>query len=157
MDNRFVFKKANVQAPAIRPLQDYLVEQDNILNELSQVISREYEALKDRKVSSLKPLSEQKSHLMVKLQSNDQKIKLHPQVALLKTQFQDFVKSIKEKMKSCKYKNDVNGSLITMNMQSNHKLYALLIGVRDMATKNMTYSNKGYAQAKGPTRLSVQA
>ena len=105
----------------------------------------------------LKPLSEQKSHLMVKLQSNDQKLKLHPDVALLKTEYAAEVTIIKNMMASCKYQNEVNGKLITMCMQSNNRLQALLVGVRDVVTKNMTYNAKGNASARGPVRLSVEA
>ncbi len=159
MDNRFVFKKVAPQNVNnnVQPISLYLKEQERLLTELDKVISQEFQALKDKQVMLLKPLSEQKSHLMVKLQSNDQKLKLHPDVALLKTEYAAEVTIIKNMMTSCKYQNEVNGKLITMCMQSNNRLHALLVGVRDVVTKNMTYNAKGNASARGPVRLSVEA
>ncbi|MGN0903171.1 MAG: flagella synthesis protein FlgN [Succinivibrio sp.] len=153
---KFVFNKVN-PAVTVLPLKEYLAEQNSILDNLLKVISGEFEALRVRRVDALKALSQMKSEMMVKLQSNDQKIKLHPEVESLKTVYSAEVQQIKAKMSQCKYRNEVNGSLIKMLMQSNNKLKAALLGARDAVTCNMTYNDKGSANARGPVRLSVQA
>ena len=155
--NRFVFNKVNPTPNTVRPLADFLKEQEMILDKLVRVIDSEFKALKERDMAQLNALSMQKSDLMVKLQSNDQRIKLHPDVATLKTDFADEVCRIKAKMNQCKFRNETNGRLITMCMQSVNKLQALFVGVRDSLTRNMTYSSKGTASARGPVRLSVVA
>ncbi|MBP5244129.1 MAG: hypothetical protein J6Z28_05375 [Succinivibrio sp.] len=98
--NRFVFKKItpNTQEPAVKPIKDYLMMQDKVLSCLEQVISREYLALKERHFELLQGLSTEKSDLMLKLQSNDQKLKLHPEVGTLKTKYSAEVLIIKNKM-----------------------------------------------------------
>lgn len=154
--SRFVFNRTTPQN-TVRPLKDYLDGQKEILEKLEKVIQAEYESLKDRHLENLKPLSEMKSDLMLKLQSNDQRIKLHPEVAKLHTEFLPEVTIIKNMMKKCQFRNEINGKLITMCMQSANKLQAVLLGVRDVVTRNMTYTAKGYATARGPSRLSVDA
>lgn len=97
--SRFVFNKTTPQN-TVRPLKDYLDGQKEILEKLEKVIQAEYESLKDRHLENLKTLSEMKSDLMLKLQSNDQRIKLHPEVAKLHTEFLPEVTIIKNMMKS---------------------------------------------------------
>ena len=103
--NRFVFNKVNPTPNTVRPLADFLKEQEMILDKLVRVIDSEFKALKERDMAQLNALSMQKSDLMVKLQSNDQRIKLHPDVATLKTDFADEVGRIKAKMNQCKFRN----------------------------------------------------
>ena len=67
--SRFVFNKTTPQN-TVRPLKDYLDGQKEILEKLEKVIQAEYESLKDRHLENLKPLSEMKSDLMLKLQSS---------------------------------------------------------------------------------------
>ncbi len=157
--SRFVFKKItpNTQEAAVKPIKDYLRMQDKVLSCLEQVISREYQAMKDRHFELLQGLSTEKSDLMLKLQSNDQKLKLHPEVGSLKTKYSAEVLIIKNKMKKCHFRNEVNGKLITMCMQSSNRLQALLVEARDLVTRNMTYNNKGSASARAPLRVSVSA
>lgn len=157
--NRFVFKKItpNTQEPAVKPIKDYLMMQDKVLSCLEQVISREYLALKERHFELLQGLSTEKSDLMLKLQSNDQKLKLHPEVGTLKTKYSAEVLIIKNKMKKCHFRNEINGKLITMCMQSSNRLQALLVEARDLVTCNKTYNNKGSASARAPLRVSVSA
>ena len=88
--NRFVFNKVNPTPNTVRPLADFLKEQEMILDKLVRVIDSEFKALKERDMAQLNALSMHKSDLMVKLQSNDQRIKLHPDVATLKTDFAVF-------------------------------------------------------------------
>lgn len=92
--SRFVFNKTTPQN-TVRPLKDYLDGQKEILEKLEKVIQAEYESLKDRHLENLKPLSEMKSDLMLKLQSNDQRIKLHPEVAKLHTEFYQRLPSLR--------------------------------------------------------------
>ncbi|WP_031492615.1 flagellar export chaperone FlgN [Succinivibrio dextrinosolvens] len=157
--SRFIFKKItpNTQEAAVKPIKDYLMMQDKVLSCLEQVISREYQALKERHFELLQGLSTEKSDLMLKLQSNDQKLKLHPDVGTLKTKYSAEVLIIKNKMKKCHFRNEVNGKLITMCMQSSNRLQALLVEARDLVTRNMTYNNKGSASARAPLRVSVSA
>ncbi len=157
---KFVFRptaQSNRPVNAIRPIKEYLDEQSLILDRLEKVISSEYQALKGKNMDDLKTYSELKSDLMLKLQSNDQRIKLHPEVDKLKTEYLTDTTIIKNKLLKCKFRNEVNGKLIVFNMQSNNRLNAALMNARDARTRNMTYSGKGYASARGPSRLSVQA
>lgn len=155
---KFVFNKVNVtKNNDVEPLKYYLDLQETILDKLTRVIQSEYEALRDRMVARLSELSSAKSDLMLKLQSNDQKIKLHPDVDKLKTEFAANVLILKDKLKKCKFRNEVNGRLIVMNMQASNKLKAVLMEARDATTRNMTYNAKGAASAKGPSRLSISA
>jgi len=156
---RFVFKKISTKAStqAVKPLSDYLGLQTEVLNHLEVVIGKEYIALKDRHFDQLQSLSTEKSDLMLRLQANDQKIKLHPEVALLKSKYSAEVLIIKNKMKKCHFRNEVNGKLITMCMQSSNKLQNLLIEARDMVTRNKTYNCKGSATVRAPLRVSVSA
>ncbi|MCI6939388.1 flagellar export chaperone FlgN [Succinivibrio sp.] len=155
---KFVFNKVNVtKNNDVEPLKYYLDLQETILDKLTRVIQSEYEALRDRMVARLAELSSAKSDLMLKLQSNDQKIKLHPDVDKLKTEFAANVLILKDKLKKCKFRNEVNGRLIVMNMQASNKLKAVLMEARDATTRNMTYNAKGSASAKGPSRLSISA
>ena len=125
---KFVFNKVNVtKNNDVEPLKYYLDLQESILDKLTRVIQSEYEALRDRMVARLSELSSAKSDLMLKLQSNDQKIKLHPDVDKLKTEFAANVLIIKDKLKRCKFRNEVNGRLIVMNMQASNKLKAVLM------------------------------
>ncbi len=156
---KFVFRKVSPAGvkQQVKPIKDYLLIQTEVLNNLEQVISREYIALKERHFDQLQSISTEKSDLMLKLQANDQKLKLHPEVQELKGKYSSDVLIIKNKMKKCHFRNEVNGKLITMCMQSSNKLQALLVGARDMVTRNMTYTSKGSATARGPLRVSVSA
>lgn len=155
---KFVFKPAAAaKTNAVRSLKDFLNEQSSLLDRLETVISAEYEALKVRNMDDLKTYSELKSDLMLKLQSNDQRIKLHPDVEQLRGEYLTDITIIKNKLLKCKFRNEVNGKLIVFNMQANNRLNAVLMSARDARTRNMTYSGKGYASASGPSRLSVQA
>lgn len=155
---KFVFNKVNVaQKNDVEPIKYYLDLQNTILDKLAKVIQSEYEALRDRMVTQLAQLSSAKSDLMLKLQANDQKIKLHPEVSKLKTEYAPTILIIKDKLKKCKFRNEVNGRLIVMNMQASNKLKAVLMEARDVTTRNMTYNAKGAASAKGPSRLSISA
>ena len=155
---KFVFNKVNVtKNNDVEPLKYYLDLQESILDKLTRVIQSEYEALRDRMVARLSELSSAKSDLMLKLQSNDQKIKLHPDVDKLKTEFAANVLILKDKLKKCKFRNEVNGRLIVMNMQASNKLKAVLLEARDANPRNMTYNAKGSASAKGPSRLTISA
>jgi len=156
---KFVFKKVSSapRANQVKSLADYLAEQENILNQLEKVIALEYSALKNRELRELQPLSTQKSDLMLKLQANDQKIKLHQDVALLKTTYSAKVLIIKNKMKKCHFRNEINGKLINLCIQTSNKMRSMFVSARDMVTRNMTYNCKGSATARAPLRVSVSA
>jgi flagellar biosynthesis/type III secretory pathway chaperone len=155
---KFVFKKVETpKTNAIAPIINYLTAQVDTLSKLEVVIDKEYTALKERHFDELGPISTLKSDLMLKLQGNDQKLKMHPDVELLKTQYVTEVNIIKNKMSKCKFRNEINGKLIKFCMQSSNRLQALLVGVKYVVTRNMTYTNKGNATARGLSRLSVSA
>ncbi len=156
---KFVFKKIAPKSTihAVKPLSDYLGLQNDVLTHLEKVIAKEYDALKFRHFEQLQTLSTEKSDLMLRLQANDQKIKLHPEVELLKSKYSAEVLIIKNKMKKCHFRNEVNGKLITMCMQSSNKLQNLLLEARDMVTRNKTYNCKGSATVRAPLRVSVSA
>ena len=155
---KFVFKKLDPQKTTdVKPMNLYLNMQKTILTELEVVIANEYSALKERRFSELTALSTQKSDLMLKLQANDQKIKLHPEASKLKTQYSADVLIIKNQMKKCQFRNRVNGDLINLCVQTSNKVQAMINKSRDVFTRNMTYNSKGSAFASGPSRLSVSA
>ncbi len=153
------FQKTSFQPKQqkIKPLSEYLREQDSVLNELLHVLDEERRNLRDRDVKGLNSVNERKSSLMIKLQGNDQRIKLHPQVAELKLSYAETVKKLKDKMVSCKHKNEINGALIKMCMNANRRIGAVLMNARDSVTRNLTYNDKGNVTARGPQRVNLQA
>ena len=138
------------------PVAFYLKEQENTLKSLSELLREERVALRHRELSVVNSIAERKSALMVKLQSNDQKIRLHPEAELLKTVFKDKVDAIKASLQDCKKLNAINGRLISLAMNSTRRLSAILMQTRDRATRNMTYTCKGSTTARGPMRLSIE-
>lgn len=142
---------------APKPVAFYLKDQETILDDLYRLLEEERRALRSRNISAISMLSEQKSRLMVKLQGNDQKIRLNPQAELLKTTFKDKVDFIKNRLCECKKLNEINGRLISLSLNSTRKVSALLMKVRDRTTCNLTYTDKGGTTARGPMRLSIEA
>lgn len=151
-----IFKPGAV-ASEILPLNTYLDEQDKLLDELGKVLDNERIFLRDRRMKELNAVTEHKSSLMLKLQSNDQRIKLHPDAAQLKTTLSGRVERIKNSLRLCKRRNEVNGKLIKLCMNTTRRVYSLLMESRDRNTKNLTYTDKGSITARGLARLSIQA
>lgn len=143
--------------PAIRPLIEYLKEQNSLLDSVAVILGKEIKALTAKDYNSIETLAEEKSKVMLRLQSNDQKIRLHPDSEELKSTFLEHVLVLKQKLFECKKKNMVNGRLIDMDLASNRRLFAVLMGARDKATRNMTYNDKGTTTATGPLRVSIEA
>ncbi len=156
-----MFKKLNrtsrAAAMQVRPLIDYLIEQNNLLDEIGRVLARENRAISARNVEDLTAVTERKSQLMLTLQQNDQKIKLHPDAVKLKGEYAQHVHVLKLKLTECKRRNEVNGKLIRLCQASCRRLSAMLMGVRDKLTASMTYTDKGSVNARSPLRVSVQA
>lgn len=150
---RSINKAAKV--PAIRTLRDYLDEQDQLLDDVMKILTKEYRAIKDRKIDLLDGISEEKSSCMLKLQSNDQRLKLHPDAALLKTEYHSRVLAIKQKLQKCKEMNEVNGKLISLALAANRRLHGVLMQSRDQMSRNMTYTEKGNTVATGPLRVNT--
>lgn len=142
---------------APRPVAFYLKDQENTLDELYHLLENERRALRSRDISVISMLAEQKSRLMVKLQGNDQKIRLNPQAELLKTTFRDKVDFLKNRLCECKKLNEINGRIISLSLNSTRKVSALLMQVRDRTTRNLTYNDKGCTTARGPMRLNIEA
>ena len=147
---------AEVAAAQIQPLTSYLKEQNLLLDELKVVLEAERAAIRDRDMKGLPKLTEQKSNMMLKLQSNDQRLKLHPQAAELKTLYLSSVNQIKDKLSECKRRNEINGKLIKLCLNSTKRVFGLLMDMRDRDTKNMTYTQKGTTIARGVQHLSIQ-
>lgn len=95
------------------------------------VLSQENMALSGRDAQAINELSQKKSKLMLPLQQNDQKLKLHPDAAKLKTDFAKHVQVLKLKLVECKRRNEVNGRLIRLCQSSCRRLSAVLMGVRE--------------------------
>ncbi|MCR5085245.1 MAG: flagellar protein FlgN [Succinivibrionaceae bacterium] len=150
-----VFKP--VQKPAVKPLGTYLAEQRSILDQLLRLLRNEKQAIRQRAVDAISQLAEDKSALMLRLQSNDQRLKLHPEAALLKTAHAGEVEEIRKALKECKRQNESNGILINLCLTSSRRLSSVLVNVRDRMTMNMTYTGKGNTTARGPMRLSIVA
>ena len=138
------------------PVAFYLKEQEVTLNSLLDLLKQERVALRHRELSLVNSIAERKSALMVKLQGNDQKLRLHPEAPLLKTVFKDKVDALKVSLLDCKKLNAINGRLISLAMNSTRRLSAILMQTRDRATRNMTYNCKGSTSARGPMRLSIE-
>ncbi len=138
------------------PIAFYLKEQEGTLKALAELLKEERIALRHRQLPLVNSIAEQKSELMVKLQGNDQKIRLHPEASLLKNVFKDRVDAIKSSLEGCKKLNAINGRLISLAMNSTRRLSAILMQTRDRATRNMTYNCKGSTTARGPMRLSIE-
>ena len=153
MITRRSINKAKV--PAISTLRDYLDEQDQLLDSVMKILNKEYRAIKERKIEQLESISEEKSSYMLKLQSNDQRLKLHPDAALLKTDYRARVEAIKNKLQKCKEMNEVNGKLISLALAANRRLSSVLMKARDQMTRNMTYTDKGNTVATGPLRVNT--
>ena len=147
---------AEVAAQQIKPLATYLKEQDQLLDELRKVLDSERAAIRDRDMKGLPVLTEKKSNMMLQLQNNDQRLKLHPQAAELKTQYLNAVNQIRDKLNECKRCNEINGKLIRLCLNSTKRVFGLLMDMRDRDTKNMTYTPKGNTIARGVQRLSIQ-
>lgn len=143
--------------PAVKTLVDYLNDQDSILDSVIKILAREHNAIKERRLDDLEAIAEDKSSFMLKLQANDQRIKLHPESADLKTKYQDRVTKIKEKLAKCKMMNETNGKLITLSLAANRRLSDVLMQSRDKYSRNMTYTDKGSTKATSPLRVNVNA
>lgn len=141
----------------IKPIEVYLLEQEDLLKNIAFLLDAEFKALKQRDFMSLEAIANKKSELMLKLQSNDQRLKLHPNVALLKSQYQGRVQEIKDSLVSCKKKNDLNNRLANLCIAATNRLTSVLMNARDAMTKNLTYTQKGSTSARGPMRLSISA
>lgn len=148
-------RAAKKAVPAIRTLRDYLDEQEQLLDQAQKILTREYQAIKDRKLDQLEGIAEEKSSCMLKLQSNDQRLKLHPDAALLKTEYAPRVATIKSKLGQCKMQNETNGKLIQMMIAANRRLTSVLMTARDKMSANMTYTDKGTTVATGPLRVNT--
>lgn len=152
---RSINKTKAVQA--MKTLDDYLDEQDAILDAVIKILGREYQSIKDRRLDDLEAIAEDKSSFMLKLQSNDQRLKLHPDSAMLKTVYLSRVNAIKEKLAQCKMMNETNGKLISLSIAANRRLTSVLMNARDRMSRNMTYNDKGNTVATGPLRVNINA
>ena len=151
------FTPAPRPAAKLPPLEHYLKVQDDLLTQLATLLDRERVALRDRQMPALNEIAEQKSALMLKLQSNDQRIKLHPQLPELKAAGSAKVTALRTKLRNCQRRNEINGKLIRLCLKSTRRVSALLMESRDRYTKNLTYNRKGTKQASGLPRLNIQA
>ncbi|MBQ9274051.1 MAG: flagellar protein FlgN [Succinivibrio sp.] len=154
---RNMFRPVRVNERQVKPLVEFLNEQDEILLLLGRVLKEERRALRERDMKQLGLVSKEKSTLMVRLQSNDQRIKLHPECAQLKTTFADRMQAIKESLLTCKKTNDANGRLLELCSNTTRRMSSLLMKVRDQSTMNLTYTSKGNTTARGPMRVSISA
>lgn len=152
---RSINKTKAVQA--MKTLDDYLDEQDAILDAVIKILNREYQVIKERSLDELETIAEEKSSFMLKLQSNDQRLKLHPDSAMLKTVYIERVNLIKEKLAQCKMMNETNGKLISLSIAANRRLTSVLMSARDRMSRNMTYNDKGNTVATGPLRVNINA
>ncbi len=148
------FSQAAVKA---RPVSMCLKDQEALLAELEDLLSKEHLALRHRDMDMLNAISARKSSLMVTLQGNDQRIRLNPQAALLKTIYKGRVDAIKAALCRCKKLNAINGRLINLNLNATMRLSSVLMSTRDRSTMNLTYTDKGRTRASGPVRLSIDA
>ncbi len=148
------FSQAAVKA---RPVVLCLKDQEGLLTELEELLQNEHVALRHRDLDTLNAISARKSSLMITLQGNDQRIRLNPQAAMLKTIYKGRVDAIKAALLRCKRLNAINGRLINLNLNATMRLSSVLMSTRDKSTMNLTYTDKGRTRASGPVRLSIEA
>ncbi len=151
------FEKKPVSNNQIRPLIEYLKDQNLLLDEVGKILYKEHNALKGRDTELITALASKKAEIMGKIAGNDQKIRLHPDKKRLEADYLPQVEVIKIKLIECKRRNEVNGKLIRYFMGANKRLTDVLMKIRDRNTKNMTYNDKGSTQAQGLHILNLQA
>lgn len=130
---------------AERALIEILKCQDEILNKLKKVLEQEYAVLSERKALELNAINEEKSKLLLELQTNDQSIRCHSERDRLKNDYDKFRIILNKKLADVQKQNEVNGRLVDLNLAANRRLAQALIEIRDRNT--MTYDNKGNQNA----------
>ncbi len=151
------FAKKPASPQKLISIQECLKEQLKLLKETHQVLGWEFDALKSRNLDRITQLAIKKQALMQKVIANDQRLKLHPDKVLLQTDCNREVEAIKELLVSCKKRNDINGRLIQFCLAANHRLSMALMKTRDLATKNLTYTEEGQTIARGLNRVNLTA
>lgn len=151
-----MFVKSNIKQEVL-PIEVYLKEQKELIEKIGDLLGKEHNCLIKKDIDGLNNIGALKSQYILKLQQNDQKLKLHPQKDKLNSEYKKDVDYIKQSLCECKYINSVNGKLINMFLASTKRLNSMMMGIRDKMCMNLTYNNQGNTDARGPLRLSIQA
>ncbi len=72
---------------AERALIEILKNQDDILEALKKLLLKEHDVLVARKALELNAINEEKTKLLIQLQTNDQSIKNHSELERLRTDY----------------------------------------------------------------------
>ncbi len=138
-----------------REITEILKEQQNLLAKISEVLKEEYELLKNRRALDLPKLTESKSEILLKIQTNDRSLKNHSARERLKGDLAPMKEQILKALAEVQQQNDVNGRLIELNLAANRRLASSLIQIRDTST--MTYDGKGKQNAIQGGHISFDA
>lgn len=105
---------------AERALIEILKCQDEILNKLKKVLEQEYAVLSERKALELNAINEEKSKLLLELQTNDQSIRCHSERDRLKNDYDKFRIILTKKLADVQKQNEVNGRLVDLKIGRAH-------------------------------------
>ena len=136
-------------------LPELLERQNLLLDSLLTLLEEEFNLLKQRQVSELPEIANQKQQLLEQLQQQDHQISQHPDRDALKDELSPLKEMLVEKLRDCQEKNEVNGKLIELNLAANRRLGSVLTQLRDR--NSMTYDSKGSARAFGGSNLNLKA
>ena len=92
-------------------LPELLEHQNLLLDSLLTLLEEEFNFLKQRQVSELPEIANQKQQLLEQLQQQDHQISQHPDRDALKDELSPLKEMLVEKLRDCQEKNEVNGKL----------------------------------------------
>lgn len=131
------------------PLIELLKQQQQNLDTMMTLLEQELDLLKQRHAIPLAEVAEQKQQLLEQIQALDSSISAHPDVAELNTSLLSQQQQLRETLTHCQEKNDVNGRLIELTLNSNRRLANMLTQIRDK--NNITYDSKGHTRPTSST------
>ena len=124
------------------PMQLEVLEnqQENNLSMLLTVLEEEFEVLKTRRLNDLTEVTQRKQELLDIIQEIDADMAQTVQQTQEKPS-RDTQKHLQEKLKHCKYQNEVNGKILELNLLANQRFMQFFAAMRDEGS--LTYDAKG--------------
>jgi len=121
--------------------------------ELSEVLDQEKRAIASRASKNIEQCAKQKITLIEQLQTTDERIRRHPDVAGLNSdpELSPLVDEIRQLVSECQQKNDINGQALQRAQLSFNKLNNLM--QQSQGKLGMTYTAEG--QTKNVTTLGT--
>lgn len=126
----------------LQPMQLEVLEnqQDNNLTTLLTVLEEEFEALKARRLNDLTEVTQRKQELLDVIQEIDADIAQTVKENNIKPN-RDKQEHLQEKLKHCKYQNEVNGKILELSLLANQRFMHFFAAMRDEGS--LTYDAKG--------------